>query len=99
MEPDPGAGRYVLFDEVAKQTQDKLDLSSQIQSVFMPGRNSTAHALSNVFHVLARRPNVYEKLRKEVLQYENGELTFELLKSMKYLQWILNEGMRSESFV
>lgn len=86
--------RYILLNEMAKQTQDKLDLRSQILTVFMPGRDSTAHALSNVLHVLARKPDVYEKLREEVLQLGDDELTFETLKSMKYLQWILNEGKR-----
>ena len=88
--------RYVLVNEMAKQTHDRLDLRSQILAVFMPGRDSTAHALSNVFHVLARRPDVYSKLREEVLQYKDTELSFELLKSMKYLQWILNEGTKSD---
>ena len=86
------ADRYVLIDEMAKQTDDKLDLRSQILTVFMPGRDSTAHALSNVFHVLARRPDIYQKLRQEVLAHKDEYMTFELLKSMKYLQWILNEG-------
>jgi cytochrome P450 monooxygenase len=84
---------------MAKQTQDKLDLRSQILTVFMPGRDSTAHALANVLHVLARKPEVYSKLREEVLQYQNEELTFEVLKSMKYMQWVLNEGMRREMFL
>ncbi|KUJ09387.1 N-alkane-inducible cytochrome P450 [Mollisia scopiformis] len=86
------ADRYVLLNEMAKQTQDKLDLRSQILTVFMPGRDSTAHALSNVFHVLARRPEVYKKLREEVLLHGDAKLTFETLRSMKYLQWVLNEG-------
>ena len=91
-ELDTMADRYVLLNEMAKQTQDKLDLRSQILTVFMAGRDSTAHALSNVFHVLARRPDVYKKLREEVLEHSDTELTFEVLKSLKYLQWVLNEG-------
>ena len=89
--------RYILLNEMAKQTQDKEDLRSQILAVFMPGRDSTGYALSNVIHVLARRPDVYQKLRGEVLSVRDKPLTFEVLKSMKYTQWVINEGMRNSS--
>ena len=88
--------RYILLNEMAKQTQDKEDLRSQILSVFMPGRDSTGYALSNVFHVLARRPDVYRKLREEAESVGNVPLTFEVLKSMKYTQWVINEGRKCQ---
>lgn len=84
--------RYILLHEMAKQTRDKDDLRSQILAVFMPGRDSTGYALSNVIHVLARRPDIYEKLREEVSSVDGQSLTFESLKSMKYTQWVINEG-------
>ncbi|KAF2661086.1 cytochrome P450 monooxygenase [Lophiostoma macrostomum CBS 122681] len=87
--------RYVLINQMAKQSQDKKALRSEILAVFMPGRDSTGHALSNVFHVLARRPDIYQTLRQEVLGCGDAELSFELLKSMKYLQGILYEGHRT----
>lgn len=66
----------------------------------MPGRDSTGYALSNVIHVLARRPEIYQKLREEVSSVDSEQLTFELLKSMKYTQWVINEGMLKEkSFI
>lgn len=39
--------RYILLDEMAKQTQDNLDLRSQILAVFMPSRDTTT--LSETF--------------------------------------------------
>lgn len=84
--------RYILLNEMAEQTQDKEDLRSQILSVFMPGRDSTGYALSNVFHVLARRPDIYQKLRDEVALLEKEPITFETLKAMKYTQWVIKEG-------
>ena len=91
--------RYILLNEMAKQTQDREDLRSQILAVFMPGRDSTGYALSNVIHVLARRPEIYQKLRQEVLSFQDEPLTFEVLKSMKYTQWVINEGMCDQHFV
>lgn len=84
--------RYILLDEMVKQTQDKLDLRSQILAVFMPSRDTTAFLVSNVIHALARDPGSWTKLRKEVASVGSRALTFELLKSMKYLQWVINES-------
>ena len=96
IEDSPSTGaerdRYILLHEMAKETQDKEDLRSQILTVFMPGRDSTGYALSNVFHVLARRSDIYQRLRSEVLRDEQQPLTFEYLKSLKYVQWVLSEG-------
>lgn len=84
--------RYILLNEMVKQTQDRLDIRSQILAVFMPSRDTTAFLVSNVFHVLARKPEIWAKLRKEIFSFESQPLTFELLKSMKYLQWVINES-------
>ena len=84
--------RYILLNEMVKQTQDKLDLRSQILAVFMPSRDTTAFLVSNVFHALARKPDIWAKLRKETLSFGPQSLTFELLKSMRYLQWVINES-------
>jgi len=84
--------RYILLDEMVKQTQDRLDLRSQILAVFMPSRDTTAFLVANIFHALARNPNIWARLRKEVMAVGNKPLTFELLKSIKYLQWVINES-------
>lgn len=85
--------RYILLNEMVKQMQDKLDLRSQILAVFMPSRDTTAFLVSNVVHALARKPDSWSKLREEVLSLGSQSLTFEVLKSMKYLQWVINESI------
>ena len=84
--------RYILLNEMVKQTQDKLDLRSQILAVFMPNRDTTAFLVANIFHALARNPTIWARLRKEIMVVGNQPLTFELLKSIKYLQWVINES-------
>lgn len=84
--------RYVLLQEMVKQTQDKLDLRSQILAVFMPSRDTTAFLVANIFHAMARNLDIWRKLRKEVMAVGDQPITFELLKSIKYLQWIINES-------
>ncbi|CAG8983049.1 hypothetical protein HYALB_00006077 [Hymenoscyphus albidus] len=86
--------RYILLNEMAKQIKDKLELRSQIIAVFMPSRDTSGTLVSNIFHVLARNPVIWSKLREEVLSVGDQPLTFELLKSIKYLQWIINETHR-----
>ena len=89
-----GGKRYILLHEMAKMTQNKGELRSQILAVFMPSRDTTAWLVSNVFHVLARRPDIWARLRRTVAEAVDGgkPLSFELLKSIKYLQWVINES-------
>lgn len=87
-----GPHRYILLNEMAKQTQDKLDLRSQILAVFMPSRDTTAFLVSNAIHALARRPESWTRLRQELLALGSQPFTFESLKSMKFLQWVINES-------
>ena len=87
--------RYVLLDEMAKLTDDKLDLRHQILHVFLPGHESTGVLLSAVFFVLAREPDVWKQLRHEVMSTCSEEPTYEDIKSMRYLRWVLNESSSS----
>ena len=84
--------RYILLTEMARQIQDKEELRSQVLSIFLPGFDASVFAMSNVFHILARRPDVWDKLRKEIASLGSKSLSFEGIKSLKYLQWVLNES-------
>lgn len=85
--------RYIFLHELAKETQDPLQIRSELLNVLLAGRDSTASLLSNVWFMLARRPDVWVKLRAEVEQLTGGLPTYEELKGMKYLKAILNECM------
>ncbi|KAH6983892.1 n-alkane-inducible cytochrome P450 [Ilyonectria destructans] len=86
--------RYVFLYELAKQTADKKVLTDQVLNILLAGRDTTASLLSITFFILARRPEVWNKLREEVLKVENKRPSFEELKSMTYLTWVLNESLR-----
>ena len=48
-----------------------------------------------MFFVLARNPEIWERLRREIDDTLHGELpTYEQLRNMKYLKWCLNECKR-----
>ena len=83
--------RYVFLDEIAQQTTDKKTLRDQLTNVLLAGRDTTASLLSSTFLVLSQRPDMWAKLQEEVAALGDTELTFETLKQMKYLRWVLSE--------
>ncbi|EPE24762.1 Cytochrome P450 [Glarea lozoyensis ATCC 20868] len=88
---------YVLLKELAKETEDRRVIRNELMNVFFPARDTAAILLSNVLFLLARHPEKWEKLRSEVLGIKDKKLTFELLKSLKYMQAVMNETLRLHS--
>lgn len=84
--------RYVFLNELAKATTDPQRLRDEVLNILLAGRDTTAGLLSNTFHVLARRPDVWDKLAEEVDTLHGERPSYETLKDMKYLRNILNEG-------
>lgn len=93
---DEKPGRYILAYELARETKDRTDIRNQLLNIFLPAHDASAVALTNVFFNLARHPHVWAKLRREVLALAPAteDLSFERLKSLKYLQQVLNETFR-----
>lgn len=89
---DAKAGeRYVFLYELVKRTTDPVQLRSELLNILLAGRDTTASLLSDVWFELARRPDMWAKLRKEVDALGGEKPTFEQIKDMKYLKWVLNE--------
>lgn len=84
-----------IVDELVKATQDRYSLKYLILSIFSPAHDTVAVIVSNAFFHLARNPDCWTKLRAEILPTAPDTLTYELLNSYKYLNWVLRE---SESF-
>ena len=91
MSSEPAASySYIFIDQLVYETQDRQFLRDQLLNVFFPARDSSAIGASCIFFVLARHPETWEKLRRDVKGISQP-ITFELLKSLKYLTWTLNE--------
>lgn len=84
--------QYVFLYELSKQTLNKTELTDQLLNILLAGRDTTASLLSITFWTMARRPDIWNKLRTEVLKLEGRKPSFENLKSMTYLTWVLNES-------
>ncbi|KAH8646971.1 putative cytochrome P450 alkane hydroxylase [Tricladium varicosporioides] len=86
--------RYVFLDELAKKTPDQDQLRTEVLNILLAGRDTTASLLSNTFHILAQRPDIWSKLRDEVDVLQGVKPTYETLKNLKYVKYIMNEALR-----
>ncbi|KAL9639446.1 MAG: hypothetical protein Q9164_000920 [Protoblastenia rupestris] len=86
--------RYVFLDNLAKRTRDPKILRDQLVSTLLGGRDTTSSLLSNLLHVLARRPDIWAKLRAEALAFGAQPLTLERLKNAEYVRRCLYESLR-----
>ncbi|EEQ29918.1 cytochrome P450 52A12 [Microsporum canis CBS 113480] len=88
-------GKYVFLEEAAKEFKDPVRLRSELFNILLAGRDTTASLLSICCHQLARHKDEWFRLRKEVIEtLGNRKPTYEDIKSMKYLRYVLNETLR-----
>lgn len=64
-------------------------------NVFFPARDTAGILASNIIFMLARHPDIWNRVREETKGIGDQKLTFELLKSLKYTQGVINESMSS----
>ncbi len=91
-EEDLKCGRYVFVDELAKVTDDPRQMTDELLNILLAGRDTTAGVLTSAFNILAKRPDVWAKLKAEADQLGGEPPDHETLKNMRYLKYFLNEG-------
>jgi len=81
---------------LAGYTKDKTVLRDQLYAILLAGRDTTACTLSWTFYELSKQPKIVEKLRQEIMNCVGPTRapTYADLKSMRYLQHIMNETLR-----
>lgn len=82
---------------LARFTRDRKVIRDQLAAVLLAGRDTTASSLSWVFLELAKNPHVVTKLREEIKnQVGEGDMkpSYQDIKDMKYLTYIINETLR-----
>ena len=83
--------RYVFLEHLAETTKDADTLRSASLSALLGGKDTTASLLSNLLYVLARLPNVWEKLRIEALSFCDKPLDQETMRNAPYLSQCVRE--------
>lgn len=95
-EPLPDASAtdrpFIMLRELLKETQNRHFLRNQLTTVFLPMYQAAPFGLGDIFFQLARAPGTWAKLRAEALEMGDTQLTFEVLKSMTYLQCVIKES-------
>ena len=94
---DKQDGKYSFASEFAKLTDDRAMIRGGLLNLLLAGRDTTASLLSNLYFMLARRPDVYDRLTAEIrstVTTADQAPSLEDLKSMKYLRACINESLR-----
>ncbi len=86
-----GQGRYVFMNELVKRVGDPIRIRTELLNIMLAGRDTTASLLGNTWFVLARRPDIWNKLQQEVEELKGKMPTYEQIKNMKYLKAVFNE--------
>ncbi|KFY39519.1 hypothetical protein V494_03952 [Pseudogymnoascus sp. VKM F-4513 (FW-928)] len=89
-EEDKQRGKYIFMNELALATDDPIQIRSELLNLLLAGRDTTAGLLSNTFYVLARRPDVWAKLRREIDKHDGKAPDYAALHQMKYVKSVLN---------
>lgn len=93
-----GKKKFILLEELAKETQNPLELRNESLSLLFAGRDTAGALLGWVFYFLARHERVFGKLRSIVLESfgssATGEISFAQLKACQYLLHVINECFR-----
>jgi cytochrome P450 len=94
-------GRYIFLEALAAETDNPKTLRDNMLNILLAGRDTTASLLSSTFFYLARYPDVFARLRKEIVDAFGDskttprvEITQTKLKDIPYLRYVLNEVLR-----
>ena len=85
--------RRTFLREIALATDDRERICDELLSILMAGRDTMASLLGSMLFVLARKPDVWAKVRAEVQQAFGDDLpTYQQLRDLKYAKYCINES-------
>ena len=87
---EEGSSRCVFLEQLAKAGCSERKIQGELLNIFLAGRDTTASLLSYLFYYLPCRPDVFTKLRAEVVTLGTDRPTFEQIKGLKYPQYYKN---------
>ncbi|KAI0393224.1 cytochrome P450 [Xylariaceae sp. FL0594] len=93
-ERSPNERKYVFLDELLKSGESDEVIRDHLISIFTAGRDTTTSVLSYLFFELSRRPDVVATIRTEIKELGHDDPSWEDLRNMEYLNWVLKEALR-----
>jgi cytochrome P450 len=82
----------ILLYNIAEKTGARIFLRNQVLQAVMASQDTTSNFIGNIFFLLARHPDIWQKIRKEILLVD-GDLDFNRVMGMTYLQKVITEGI------
>lgn len=86
-----------LVHAVDDETKTKLtddELRDEVLTMMLAGHETSAHSLAWTLGLLAKHPEIQERLRNEILTLSNDQLSLENILGLTLLQNVLKESMR-----
>lgn len=84
---------FVFLEELAKHEEvDATRIRDECLNILLAGRDTTAGLLSHLWYMLARRPDVWQKLQSEVASLDGELPTYEVLRNLKYMKYCVSES-------
>ncbi|KAK7452176.1 hypothetical protein VKT23_012279 [Stygiomarasmius scandens] len=96
-----GRGKDIIMKMNSEESdpENKLDedeVLGQMSTLIFAAMDTTSSALARVLHLLSTRPDVQDRLRRELLdaRKENEDISYDQLVSLPYLDAICRETLR-----
>jgi cytochrome P450 family 4 len=71
------------------------DIQGEVNTFTFAGHDTTTNAICFTLYLIAKHPEVQEKLNKEIQEVlGDRELTFNILNEFKYLELVIKESLR-----
>ena len=90
--PEYDTRSSILLYKMAETTGDPVFLRDTILQAMMASQETTANLLGNLFYLIAHHPDIQRRLRTEISSL-GGNLDYNQLMGMKYLQKVITEGI------
>lgn len=84
--------RNILVYNLLDVFEDRVSLRYELLHLFLGANETIGIVMTNILFLAARNPHVWTRLREEVKDVREDELSFEKLKSLTYVQWTIKEG-------
>ncbi|KAI1434007.1 cytochrome P450 52E2 [Xylaria sp. CBS 124048] len=89
---------YVFLDELLRSGEEDEVICDHLLSIFTAGRDTTTSILSYLFLELSIRPDIVSAIRQEIIDAVGEDInatpTWEQLRNMKYLNYVIKEAAR-----
>ncbi|KAH8898479.1 cytochrome P450 [Thozetella sp. PMI_491] len=84
----------VLLRSLVQDVQDPIQIRDELINILIAGRDTTASLIGNVFFLLARHPQVWQKLREEIKLFDSLPPKFEEISQCRHIRYTINEALR-----